>query len=198
MRSFLIALLGTVLVHTSYASVQILIQPVPITPEALADDPMLANAQSVDFVARVTDGSGFRGAGVFTQAPPGGSFYQHPFGGIQEPAAAAVALFPSLGYDTYLTVPPGGQTDSGRPFVGSNNEWSTAELNQAWLRNPGLLGNGDFRFLRITWFGPPPSGIGRYLRAGESLNFSFTLPEPASACWLGLCAVLLRRCRRAP
>lgn len=40
----------------------------------------------------------------------GGTFYQHPFGGDTAPSLALIGLFPSLAYDTFVTI--GKKTDA--------------------------------------------------------------------------------------
>lgn len=187
---------------TSLASVALGISirpvPVPITPAAIAEQPVLASAQSYDLRVTLAAGEQFRFVGLYLPAAPDGSFFQHPLGGLSEPSAGAVALIPSLAFDTYLTVPPGYVLDPGVSFVGPIPSWDEQLLNRGWGIQAGGFypGPGEITVARVTFFGSAPSGHGRFPPSGP--DFTITVPEPAAGCGLAAAGTMLvrRRARR--
>ncbi len=108
----------------------------------------------------------------------GGTFFQHPLGGDTAPNAALVAAFPSLAFDTFVTIgvkkvgAPGGQPgDSlvltpGWPgfepnFLGGNNiGWAVTQvMPQSDPFNPDFVnGNGAVLIGQFATLNPHPGG----------------------------------------
>jgi hypothetical protein len=78
-------------------------QRATITPEAIADDPQLANMQSWDLMTTTTGDWVF--AGLRAQLPPGSYFYRHLSGSFKSPSPAAVAIAPALAFTTHVNTP---------------------------------------------------------------------------------------------
>ena len=76
----------------------------PITPEAIADDPVLAGMQSWSVL--VTHDNGYWvSAGARLTLPSGLTFYRNALGDDLRPSPAAIAQHPALAYHTYVTSP---------------------------------------------------------------------------------------------
>lgn len=73
-----------------------------ITPQAVADDPVLAGMQSWDLM--VTAGGSWSTGHLRAQLPSG-QFYNHRFGGNTHPSGGLINVFQGLAFDTYITSP---------------------------------------------------------------------------------------------
>lgn len=101
--AFFVVLLATLrFVHADPAGVYW--TSTPISAAAVANDPALANYQVFDLMVQLR-GNQFSFGGLRMNLP-GGSVYNHPFGSNIPPAPAAVAQFPALEFDTFVSVPP--------------------------------------------------------------------------------------------
>jgi hypothetical protein len=76
----------------------------PITPEAIADDPVLAGMQSWSVMVTNTDGL-FASAGLRAVLPPSSTFYRNINAGNFRPTAAQQLQHPALTFHTYVTAP---------------------------------------------------------------------------------------------
>lgn len=177
--------------------------PVPISPAAIAENPILATAHCADLRVTLQNSEVFNLIGVNAFPAAGGSFYQHVFGSDIAPSAGAIAVFPSLAFDTYMTVPPEFQVYVGPSFVGQPSEaaWNTARLNRVWRhQGPNFSYTTPFNLARITWFGEPPSGDGILFvhNPQQQIPFTFAIPEPGVSGVFGLFSLIALqrgRCR---
>jgi hypothetical protein len=87
---------------------------VPISAEAIADEPLLANAQT--WQLRVTAAQTIYAIEVYVRLS-GATFYQYPpnFGSDSKPPSAFFTLFPALEFDSYLSMPTVATIDGWRP-----------------------------------------------------------------------------------
>lgn len=76
----------------------------PITPQAISNDPSLANMQSWSVMITHTNGY-WTSAGARLTLPAGFNFYRNPFGGSTRPSLAAINANPALEFHTYITSP---------------------------------------------------------------------------------------------
>jgi hypothetical protein len=93
-----VALVG-IIPSTARAQLTAFWQRAPITPQAVADDPALANMQSWDLKVTCND---WRTAGLRAILPAGLTFYNHPVGTNERPNPAFTQVFPALAFDTYV------------------------------------------------------------------------------------------------
>ncbi len=154
----------------------------------------------------------------------GGTFYQHPLGGDQAPSAALVSAFPSLAYDTFVTigvkkVGPGGQPEDnlvltpGWPGFGPSSLTEPPDLGwvvtpndpQADPFNPNFHA-GDGHVLIDQYATADGVGIvGRFRTLVVSSNistqitmeFSHFIPAPGAVALMGTAGLMRARRRRA-
>ena len=138
-----------------------------------------------------------------------GTFYQDAFGGDTDHNAAFEVAFPSLHYDTYITI---GSTDSGTngptSLAGNWPGFGPSELfvdDAGWFRNPDdpvTYAGDDYR---VLW-GQFTIYKGKHLAGdlkmsmtldgnGETVLDSFVIPSPAAMALLGLAGLVGRRRR---
>ncbi len=154
----------------------------------------------------------------------GGTFYQHPLGDDQAPSAALVSAFPSLAYDTFVTigvktVGPGGQPEDdlvltpGWPGFGPSSLSEPPELGwavtpndpQADPFNPNFnAGNGHVLIGQYaTADGVGIVGRFRTLVVSSgiptqiTMEFSHFIPGPGAAVLMGAVGLIGTRRRRA-
>ncbi len=156
----------------------------------------------------------------------GGAFYQHQFGGDTAPLALLVGEFPSLAFDSFVTigvksVGPGGQPDddlvlspgwpgfapSSLGFPPTDVGWSvTPSAPQADPFNPNYYaGNGHVLIGQFsTADGTGIIGMFRVLVVSSnvstqiSMGFSHFIPGPGALALMGAaCLMGIRRHRRA-
>jgi hypothetical protein len=177
-----VVLVAVCVTHATHAAVSITLQPVPISAAAIADDPSLANAQALDLMFTTDQPVTFFTTGMFAQAAPGGSFYQHPFGSVAQSPPALVTLFPSLAFDTYLTAVPNATLQLAHQFVGQTLQFDTQTLNRIWDSRLPLSNSfiGTAPIARITYFGGTPSGFGLVFVPSTNEQVNFVIPEPGS------------------
>ena len=90
-----IALAFLLSAHAARADLVAFWQSNPITPQAVANDPVLAGMQSWSLMATNTSGY-FQWAALRAVLPPGNAFYRHPLGGSVRPNPALFSQHPAL------------------------------------------------------------------------------------------------------
>jgi hypothetical protein len=115
---------------------------VPITPEAIADDPALAGAQTFDLQVTLSNGNDWTAAEVI--ATVDGTFYQHPIADDDVPQTAFWPAFPSLEYDSFFT-----SRDFVAPGFADGPFNSDDEIRASWFDTVDT-GNGTYTIARFT------------------------------------------------
>ncbi len=189
---------------------------VPISAAAIASDPTLVTQQTWSLRVTLDEGMWHVGS-MRVSLPAGNVFYQHPLGNETRPSDAVVAVFPSLGHDTYVTSPreqtsgvaphlvgahPNGV---GPPSLGGPLDPTPGVFSVSWVMfNPSLgPGPGDYEIARLTF---PASATATVLTSGQfpSYTESFApvqvvpippIPEPHAGAIVACAALMLRRGR---
>ena len=198
---------------TSQATAQISAfwQRVPITPQAIASDPVLANIQCWDLMATIT---GFWRTGGLRAELSSGQFYNHPFGGNARPPRGFIEAFPALEFDTYITAPgdtgpPGnapaifGGFPEGEPFSMAGSLFSVG-----WgqlFTHP----RGTYEIARLTFplgvfpevLNNDPSPVPTFSRTTQTMPDAIAeipeVPEPGTLGGCGAVAALFALRRRS-
>jgi hypothetical protein len=115
---------------------------VPISGDAISDDPALGNAQTFDLQVNVTSADDWTAAEV--TAAIDGTFYQHPVADADTPQPTFWAAFPSLEYDSFF---------SGRDFAApgfAEGPFNTdSQIEASWFDTVDT-GNGTYTLARFT------------------------------------------------
>lgn len=219
--SFVLALLSA---GVAGAAVTPSLVEVPISPAAVAADPTLAGFRTYDLQATITDGDRFLVAGIILGLSQG-TFYSPEFGHHVPSPPAAVAAYPFLEFDTYISAPnythnvtvfniPGRLFGTGAAQFPTYGE-QQAIINVVWGQPQGSPGQGTFTFARLTVSADAEGALTGDVRAirnpGQSnpinhvLGFtaplsrgsfgSMTIPEPTAAAAVATLA-MLGLCRR--
>lgn len=177
---------------------------VPVSPAAVAADPQLAGAIVLDVFATLVNGDRFNVAAIYAEPVGQASFYQHPLGGVQEPSAGAVSLFPALGFDTFLAVPVGATFSAGGGFINPVPRFDEQRLDIVWSAQSAVgPTSGTHRVARVTILDGIATGyvdLRSALLPGVSVIVPLdnAIPEPAAVgTFLGLSLVCGRRIRRS-
>jgi hypothetical protein len=213
MRSIEVLLLVSVCALTSTPSASAAIsafwQRNTITPQAITNDPTLANMQSWSLITSYDIGN-WASAVMRATLPAGSFFYQHPLGSNNAPLPALIALFPGLEFDTYVADPTreativlGGHPASPTPSFGGPNDFIPGTFSVS-------LGNlvndppGTFEIARLTFplgvlptilQGPPPDARSNSSTVNPPQEANLPqIPEPS----LGLAALALALHRPSP
>jgi MYXO-CTERM domain-containing protein len=135
-------------------------------------------------------------------------FYQNQFGSYKPPSAALFGFFPSLEYDSFVTI--GLLTDAGNSMLDIGIDWGVFE------------GGADIETSNGSWFATPADAqvfevggrvlIGQFTTTGEISGFiniqgknadltnwqyrSVPLPAPGAIALLGLAGLVARRRRK--
>lgn len=203
-RSFLAAVVALGAISSSaFAALTASWQQVPISANALASDPTLANMQSWSLRINYTDGDWASG-GIRATLPAGSFFYrQSPLGAQTYPGPALIAAFPALEFTSYVRAAAdaagGGTNVLGSFPEGSPDGPSVGNQTQA---PPGTPGNfnasfgdlvttppGNYEIVRLTFpIGviPPilPLSVTSQVNPSQDLPIP-QIPEPGT---LGLLA----------
>ncbi len=115
-------------------------QQTTITPQAIANDPVLANMQCWDLIATTTGdwASGFMRATL----PSGLTFYKHPLGGLTRPDPAVVASSQALGFTTFASSPSDNGTNNSTFVVGGHPQSHPVSIGDATAPTPGTFSMG--------------------------------------------------------
>jgi hypothetical protein len=153
---------------------------VPITPQAIADDPALGTMQCWDLMASTT--GDWSSAGLRATLPSG-SFYNHPFGTNVQPSTTLSELIPALRFDTYVTAPtftgppaPAPSILGGFP-MGQPLSMSGQLISISWEDSPANPG-GVYPIARLTF---PLGVIPDVLTADQNAEFSYTAQRMPNA-----------------
>jgi hypothetical protein len=182
----------------------------PITPEAIADDPMLAGMQSWSVMAATDDGL-WLSAGLRATLAPDVHFYRNLNGGSFRPSVAQQAAHPALAFHTYVTIPVqlgglpvilGGYPDtSGQHSFGGLFDSIPGTFAVLWAdaAGPSIHPPGTYEIARLTFpFGilPEihPQSQASQVGPKQTVPIPTTVPEPAA---LTLATALLTLSRRA-
>ena len=139
----------------------------------------------------------------------GGSFYQDAFGGDTEHNAAFEVAFPTLHYDTYITI---GSTDSGTDGATSlAGNWPGFDADglfvddAGWFRNPDdpvTYAGDDYRVLWGQFTVDTGVNVSGELKmsvnvdgSGDVIVDTFATPAPGALALLGLAGLAGRRRR---
>jgi len=182
----------------------------PISPAAIANDPVLAGMQSWSLMTSYDVGK-WSSAGVRATLPAGNFFYQHPQGSNVAPNSTALAMFPGVEFDTYVNDPTGNTTTvlGGHPATptasfGGSGDLIPGTFSVSWHGPPGGATQlGTFEIARLTF----PLGVVPNVLQGppsDSQSASFTvnplqeafvgqIPEPATIGLVALGAAPLAR-----
>jgi hypothetical protein len=142
-----------------------------------------------------------------------GGFYQHAFGGNSAPSAALIAAFPSLAYDSFVTI---GLLDStgdamlsigidytdfeaGGSIVTDNGTWfatpsdpQVLEIDGRVLVGQFTVGDGDHVYGSMNFQGKN-SDLSNWNADGVLFD---TIPTPGALALLGLAGIAARRRRK--
>ena len=151
-------------------------------------------------------------AGAALHIESSASFYQNAFGGNTPPSAALIAVFPSLEFDSFVSIGRLTDTDDGMLEIGI--DWSAFEAG-----GPIFTDNG-------SWFATPDNAqvhevdgrvlLGQFTVAGDGLEGTIniqgkddsldnwtatdvyfnTVPAPGALALLGLAGLVARRRRK--
>ena len=112
-------------------------QAVPITPQAIADDPQLANMQSWDLVTTTT--GDWSVALMRAVLPQTLSFYRHPLAGLTRPDPAIVTSSPALEFTSYVTAPSDDGSDNGTRILGGHPQGQPPNIGDPTSAFPGVF-----------------------------------------------------------
>jgi len=139
------------------------------------------------------------------------SFYQNSFGGYGTPSAALFAFFPSLEYDSFVTI--GLLDDAGDAMMDIGIDWSGFESggaistdNGTWFATPDepqvLAVDGRVLIAQLTTDGDINGVINLQGKNDDLSNWNAlgvefsTVPAPGAIALLGLAGVASRRRRK--
>jgi hypothetical protein len=186
-------------------------QPVPITPQAIADDPQLATMQTWDLMTMTTGDwaqAGLRGDFEPIQSA---QWYHHPLAGNTRPDPALMAAHPATAYDTYVTAPSDDGV-TGAPAILGNHPTGTMPdfggttgiFSVTWgdliVDSPGTYQIARWTFPQdrlptVYWLGDPPTLPGSSNTSQinpDSTAIVTQIPEPSLLSVLAALSLLVR------
>ncbi len=165
-----------------------------------------------DFMQAV---AGTANAPLVIQVLGGGTFYNHSFGGNTAPSTMLVNAFPSLGYDSFVTIgakvtsaafpdatveTPGLPQIAGSVFTTTNSGWAVTPIDrQGDPFNPDYGGPGNGHILIVQFATADGTGIsgtflmrfvGNGVTAAAIQSFVHIVPAPGAAGLLGMAALI--------
>lgn len=207
-----VALVCAAATAPSFAAPTTTLVQVPISPAAIAADPVLANHQTWDLRVNVDPGHTWSATG-FTVRLSNGRFY-NPAIGSQGPLPHVWDLFPHLRHDTFIT-------HAARPEEPSTFALPLIQSGYPYPPVTPWVFNDEEMSLIYTWTAAQSSGPGTFTVArltipngatgtlvGESHQFRFQtttteilpftlfIPEPSGAAALATFATLARSRRK--
>ncbi len=148
----------------AYAAITAFWLPVTITPQAVANDPALANMQCWDLMTTTT--GDWNLALMRVLLPEGLTFYKHAQGGLTRPDPALFNMFPAIEFTTYVSSPSDDGTNNGTVVLGGHPQGHPTSLGDSTSPTPGEFsmawGNltvdltGTYEIARLTF---PQGGI---------------------------------------
>lgn len=155
MRFSIIALTVCMLCSISWratmAAPSLTIQPVVITAQAIAEEPLLSSSASFNVVASIEAGDELI-AVAMRLSLASGEFYNHSLGTDTLPFPSLISLFPALAYDTHVHSGIGVQTPiiEGFTGIGSGSVGIGNSFDARWRPISPIPGPGSFNMGRIT------------------------------------------------
>jgi len=164
--------------------------------------------------------AGTAGSPMLIQVLGGGTFYNHNFGGNTAPNAALIAAFPSLAFDTFLTVgakqftpefpdntvfTPGFPPLTGTGLFTNSTGWAVSPIDPQGdpFNTDYSSGNGQIllaQFATADGTGFSGTWVMRYQSSGQSTqsaqSFVHIVPAPGAVGLLGVAALFGVRRRR--
>jgi hypothetical protein len=167
---------------------------VTITPEAIANDPALANMQSWDLLSTTT--GNWQTAGLKAALPAGSFFYRHPLGGFKKPSPKAIAGNPALAFTPYVNTPNDDGLNNANTLILGGFEEPLPSIGDVTALLPGVFSvswgdlvvdpPGTYQIARLTFpQGMLPNIEGNSPRPATSQvnpdgsTFIPNIPEPA-------------------
>jgi hypothetical protein len=211
-RVVLIVILWMGLVSSSPAGAAITAswQQVTITPQAISNDPALANMQSWDLM--VTTTGNWSTAALRAWLLPGSFYYKHPMGGFKKPSPAAIAAFPALEFTPYVNTPNDNGLNNSNTFIVGGFKGEPASIGDLTSPLPGIFSvswadmfadlPGTYQIARLTF----PNSLLPHIADNnpaprttqitpDALALIPDIPEPTSIGLVATAALLVARRR---
>jgi C1A family cysteine protease len=132
-------------INIAFPGIEHQVVEVPISPEAIADDPTLANARTYDLQVVITDDDDWTATGAIIELD--GEFYQHPVADADVPQPSFWSAFPSLEHDTFFC-----SRDFTAPGFAEGPIYTAQDVNCSWF-DTNNTGNGTYTIARFTVLG---------------------------------------------
>jgi hypothetical protein len=212
MYRFMLVLLGLCLFApcVARAAATTFMAPVPISPQAIAADPVLGGFQTWDIRVHIPPGESWGYTGTLTTLTQG-QFYNSPLGGnVAQPQLWG--LFPQLRYDTFITIAANPDVDStfgppdanpgAFPGLGDPPIFSDTTVSVVWGPGSVVTGPGTFTVARLTFSNDAVGsmiGFSASRPGNVQVDWSFPIPipEPSSVGGIAVISMLVARRRTA-
>lgn len=177
-----------------------------ITPQAIANDPVLANMQCWSARVSYADGD-WSSAGVVIVLPPGNFWYKHPLGSSTKPNPALFPVAPGVQFTTYVAAASDTGSNATTNILGGYPEGDPPSLGDPTSAVPGRLSfsygdlvptaPGTYEILRITWpLSVSPSQLGGLMitsQVNPPGSFVVYFPESTALAFLAVPVMLAAR-----